>query len=101
MLNPCYSLAVSRVYKAFRALAVLARAEVDEMVMEYLFSSHERFTGAASASASSNVSDDQKLGDDGRGDGGWSQVVLEEGLRGDPIRCDILEVDSLKLEICF
>ena len=71
--------------------------------MEFLFESHRSYRDDSSRSrpgdgpgvagsdgtATGGASSVQGEAED---DGGWSSAVLGEGLRGDPTRCDILEV---------
>jgi hypothetical protein len=76
-------------YLSFRRLAALARADLDEAALHFLFRSHKDFRG-------SSDSERPPEGLEGEGGGGgWSEAVLPEQLRGDPDRCDILEVGAV------
>ena len=81
------------IYYAFRELANVAQLEVDEVLMEFMFSSHEKKRDLENR----KISDDDV--DQNDNSGGWSTTVLEEDLRGDPLRCDILEVGPFFLLI--
>ena len=71
------------IYLALRELATLARADLNEVVLEFMFASHTRHEPSGFKEEHTQEDDDT---------GGWSASVLDEGLRGDPNRCDILEV---------
>mmetsp|Transcript_19810 Transcript_19810/g.33321 ORF Transcript_19810/g.33321 Transcript_19810/m.33321 type:complete len:692 (+) Transcript_19810:81-2156(+) len=74
----------SDVYAALRELATLAQADLDEVLLEFLFKSHERHEPSGEQQ--------ERRGVDAADGGGWSDAVLDPVLRGDPERCDILEV---------
>lgn len=72
------------VYLALRELARLAEAVVDDVMMEFVSESYKNHEG---------VDGGEENGQGEVESGGWSEATLGGGLRGDPDRCDILEVN--------